>query len=119
MPMTPTRSLRAGASFIRNGVTRFFVNRLPPGQECANGDVDQAALVASPEAIQRSQELDRHVVRQRASVDFGTLKSVNSVLSTLDTLRPLPSARQRIPIALRKQTSRNLGPGERPLTSRF
>jgi hypothetical protein len=68
----PTVGVRTGASFVRDGVTGFVVDRLPPGRQCVENDTDQLALAGYLDALARAQALDRTSVRAAAERDFSS-----------------------------------------------
>jgi hypothetical protein len=68
----PTVGVRTGASFVRDGVTGFVVERLPPGRSCVENEMDQTVLAfyldavaepkictATPSDLQLSRRSDR------------------------------------------------------------
>ncbi|MBX3442980.1 MAG: glycosyltransferase [Planctomyces sp.] len=83
----PTVGVRTGASFVRDGVTGFVVDRLPPGRQCVENDGDQLALGVYLDAITRAQNLDRHAVRAAAEQQFSSDAIVRGVIGALDGLR--------------------------------
>lgn len=83
----PTVGVRTGASFVRDGVTGFVVERLPPGRQCVENDADQLALAVYLDALARSQNLDRHGVRAAAEQRFGNQNIPSAILATLDSSR--------------------------------
>ena len=83
----PTVGVRTGASFVRDGVTGFVVDRLPPGRQCIENDADQLVLKVYLEAVVRAQNLDRHSVRAAAEQQFSSAAIVKSVIASLDKLR--------------------------------
>ena len=85
----PTVGVRTGASFVRDSVTGFVVDRLPPGRQCVENDTDQIALAVYLDALARVQSLDRDAVRAAAEQEFGTEAVVKSVVAALDPFRVL------------------------------
>ncbi len=85
----PTVGVRTGASFVRNGVTGFVVDRLPPGRQCVENDADQLALAVYVDAIARAQALDRTSVRAAAERDFSSDALVERLIAAVDPFRAL------------------------------
>ena len=85
----PTVGVRTGASFVRDGVTGYIVERLPPGQSCVETDGHRASLAAYLDAIRRAQELDRRLIRRHATVDFDSRQIVDAVLHAFEAVRVL------------------------------
>lgn len=83
----PTVGVRTGASFVRTGETGVLVDRLPPGRQCAESDEDVRALAVFMEAIEEAQSMDRHSVRERAARQFDTDRIVESVITSLHSIR--------------------------------
>jgi hypothetical protein len=82
----PTIGVRTGASFVRDGVTGYLVEQLPPGLCSVETDGQRAWLAAYPDAIRQGQELDRRLVRQHATVDFDNRQIVDAVLHALEAV---------------------------------
>ncbi len=85
----PTVGVRTGASFVRDGVTGFVVDRLPPGLQCVANENDAAFLRLYLDAIHQAKSLDRHEVRSHASADFATNSILGELIATLDEKRTL------------------------------
>jgi hypothetical protein len=85
----PTVGVRTGASFVRDGVTGFVVDRLPPGRQCVKNDADQLAMEVYLDAVVRAQNLDRHTVRAASVQKFRSEAIVDGVIAALDLLRAL------------------------------
>lgn len=83
----PTVGVRTGASFVRNGVTGFVVDRLPPGRQCVENDADQLALAVYVDAIARAQALDRQSIRAAAEQEFSQDAIVEEMITALEQLR--------------------------------
>jgi hypothetical protein len=83
----PTVGVRTGASFLRDGVTGYSVDRLPPGSQCVATSDDELALSTFLCALNRAQALDRSGVRDQARFEFGTPQIVESIISALGTAR--------------------------------
>jgi glycosyltransferase involved in cell wall biosynthesis len=83
----PTVGVRTGASFVRNGVTGFVVDRLPPGRQCVENDADQLALALYVDAIARAQALDRQSIRAAAEQEFSQDAIVEEMITALEQLR--------------------------------
>jgi hypothetical protein len=78
----PNVGVRTGASFVRTGETGVVVDRLPPGRQCAESVDELRALAVFIEAIEQAQTLDRHSVRERATVEFDTGTMVDSIITS-------------------------------------
>lgn len=85
----PTVGVRTGASLVRNGVTGFLVERLPPGGQCVDNGHDEAALLAYMDALLQAQSIDRQQVRTRVAEDFQTTSIIDQLVTALDGLRDL------------------------------
>ena len=85
----PTVGVRTGASFVREGVTGYVVERLPPGQQCVENDSDQIALAVYLDALARAQALDRTSVRAAAERDFSSDAIVERLIAAVDPFRAL------------------------------
>jgi len=83
----PTVGVRTGASFVRDGVIGYLVDRLPPGRQCVENEDDEAALGAYLDVLGQAQSLSRSDVRDQASIEFGTASIVEAVISALDEVR--------------------------------
>jgi hypothetical protein len=83
----PTVGVRTGASFVRNGVTGYVVDRLPPGRQCIENHADQLAVAVYLDALARAQALDRQSVRAAAEQDFNTQNILSSTVAALDSSR--------------------------------
>lgn len=83
----PTVGVRTGASFVRDGVTGFVVDRLPPGRQCVETDADQLALTVYLDAVARAQNLDRHAVRCMAANQFHPSTMIDNLVATLEDTR--------------------------------
>jgi hypothetical protein len=87
----PTVGVRTGASFVRDGVTGYLVERLPPGRQRVASDADEACLRWFLEAVHRAWSLDRHDVSSRAANEFATEAIVARLIAALDEQRTLAS----------------------------
>lgn len=85
----PTVGVRTGASFVRDGVTGYVVERLPPGRQCVANDDDKLALAVYLDAVARAQNLDRMSVRAAAERDFSSDALVERLIAALDPFRAL------------------------------
>ena len=71
----PTVGVRTGTSFVRTGETGVVVDRLPPGQQCAETEEGEQALDVFMVSIEQAQSMDRHSVRERAALEFDSTGS--------------------------------------------
>lgn len=85
----PTVGVRTGASFVRDGVTGFLVERLPPGRQCITNEGDEAALETYLNALDRAKSMDRQAVRAAAAGLIATDAIVGSLLAFLEKKRTL------------------------------
>ena len=85
----PTVGVRTGAALVRDGVTGYLVDRLPPGREAVSSDVEENALSAYFEALQQAQSLDRQQVRSEGATEFDTSGTVDRLITILDQARSL------------------------------
>ena len=88
----PTVGVRTGASLVRDGMTGFLVERLPPGVQCSESDADQCALADYVDTVDRAQILDRHEVRIQAATDFRSDAIVDGLIVSLEQQRSLADA---------------------------
>jgi uridine phosphorylase len=79
----PTVGDCTGASRVRHGSTGALVERLPPGRKCVASDADEAALMASLEAVRRVRGMDRKGIRAAAAADFDTEHIIDVLLAAL------------------------------------
>jgi hypothetical protein len=79
--------VRTGASFVRHGETGIFVDRLPPGRQCAESDDDLRALTVFMEAIEKAQAMDRHSVWERAAEQFDADRIVDNIITAVNKVR--------------------------------
>ncbi|MDP1561769.1 MAG: hypothetical protein Q8M16_10255 [Pirellulaceae bacterium] len=86
----PTVGIRTGASFVRDGVTGYVVEQLPPSRQCMANDDDKLSLAVYLDGLARSQNLDRHAVRAAAEPEFSSDAIIEGVIAALDPLRVLP-----------------------------
>ena len=93
----PTVGVRTGASFVRDGVTGYVVERLPPGARCAETEVDRMCLEVYLDAIRRVQEMDCGQIREQAAEAFCTKKIVDGLMDALDTIRQFVRKEQLLP----------------------
>lgn len=84
----PAVGVRTGAPFIRDGVTGFFVDRLPPGAMCAADAQDNDDLQSYVACLRRVSDSDRYSVRVVASDHFSARRIVDQVVAELDSIRP-------------------------------
>jgi hypothetical protein len=99
----PTVGVRTGASLVQPEKTGLWVDRLPPGRECASSDEDETALAAYLDAIHDAQSFDRADVCSRASEQFATGRIVDLLLDELEQLRGVAVGRRRFSTARNKQ----------------
>ena len=85
----PSVGVRTGAAFVRTGETGVVVDRLPPGQQCAETDEDVRMLAVFMEAIEQAQAMSRESVRQQAAEEFDSRRIVATVIATLANIRTL------------------------------
>jgi hypothetical protein len=85
----PTVGVRTGASFVRDGVTGYVVERLPPGRQCVANDDDKLALAVYLDAVARAQNLGRRSVRAAAERDFSSDAIVERLIAAVDPFRAL------------------------------
>jgi hypothetical protein len=85
----PTIGVRTGAAFVRDDVTGFVVDRLPPGRQCVENDSDQIALAVYLDALARAQALDRTSVRAATERDFRSNAIVERSIAAVDPFRTL------------------------------
>lgn len=99
----PTVGVPTGASFVRDGITGVVVDRLPPGRACVESDDDEACLAAFMDAVEKAAAMDRNQVRAAAVMEFDAARIVDSVITQLDGLRNIESARlpNRTPLVVR------------------
>jgi hypothetical protein len=83
----PTVGVRKGVSFVRDGVTGYVVERLPPGRECVANDADETALAVYLEAIGWAQGMNRAAVREAASDEFDAERIWALIVANLDAMR--------------------------------
>jgi hypothetical protein len=60
------------------------VDRLPPGQQCAETDDDERDLAVFIEAFEQAQSTDRQCVRERAAEEFDTDRIVDSIITAVN-----------------------------------
>jgi hypothetical protein len=87
----PTVGVRTGASFVRDGVTGYVVERLPPGRECVETEDQLVQLGLYLDAVRQAQSLSRIEVRNAAASSFATDLVVDRLLAVLDKQRTLVS----------------------------
>jgi hypothetical protein len=85
----PAVGVRTGASFIQEGATGFWVERLPPGANAVRSDKDVANLADLIERLSKAIDLDRAEIREIAAVQFSTKILMNQVTSYLDAQRSI------------------------------
>jgi hypothetical protein len=83
----PAVGVRTGASFIQEGATGFWVERLPPGERAISSDSDAAFLSTYLGKLSQAMELNRQNVCQCAMQTFSTDRIVSAILNNLDALR--------------------------------
>jgi hypothetical protein len=88
----PTVGVRTGASLVRDGMTGFLVERLPPGVQCSESDADQCALADYVDTVDRAQILDRHEVRFQAATESRADAIVDGLIVSLEQQRSLADA---------------------------
>jgi glycosyltransferase involved in cell wall biosynthesis len=80
----PTVGVRTGASFVRDGVTGYVVDRLPPDGQCIVNDDDAECLHSYLESINQAAMLDRQGLCLQAKADFAISSVVDRLIATLD-----------------------------------
>ena len=83
----PTVGVRTGASFVRAGVTGFWVEKLPPGGRAISSQQDADLLMAYVDRIAQAMEINRHQVREYAVQEFSTDRSTSAIVGTLEEFR--------------------------------
>jgi len=83
----PAVGVRTGAPMLEDGVTGYWVDRLPPGQACVTSEAEQECLNQFMETIARAQELNRHDVRNFAVERFDTERTIDRVVAALENAR--------------------------------
>lgn len=68
---------------MKNGVTGYVVERLPPGRKWMVNDDDEACLCLYLDAIHQAESLERQDVRSHAAADFATGSIVDGLITTL------------------------------------
>jgi glycosyltransferase involved in cell wall biosynthesis len=85
----PTVGVRTGASFVRAGVTGFWVERLPPGGRATSSEQDALLLTAYVDRIAQAMELNRYQVREYAVQEYSTDRITSAIVAKLDELRAI------------------------------
>lgn len=83
----PTVGVRIGASFVRAGVTGFWVEKLPPGGRAISSQQDADLLMAYVDRIAQAMEINRHQVREYAVQEFSTDRITSKIVGTLEEFR--------------------------------
>lgn len=78
------RPSACGPAHLSYGMASIVEDRLPPGCQGAESDVDVRALSVFMEAFEHAQALDRHSVRERAAEEFDSDRIVGSLLDSLN-----------------------------------
>ncbi|MFM8402508.1 MAG: hypothetical protein ACKOAH_32185 [Pirellula sp.] len=79
--------MRTGASFVRDGVTGFWVDKLPPGGRVIFSQQDADLLAAYVDRIAQAMEINRHQVREYAVQEFSTDRITSKIVGTLEEFR--------------------------------
>ncbi len=85
----PTVGVRTGASFVRDGVTGFWVEKLPPGGRAISSQQDAVLLAAYVDQIGQAMEISRHQVREYAVQEYSTDRITSAIVAKLDELRAI------------------------------
>lgn len=85
----PTVGVPTGAAFVRDGVTGYWIEKLPPGGRAVSSEQDAALLASYLERIAQAMEISRHQVREHAVQDFSTDRIVSASVGKLDELRAI------------------------------
>lgn len=85
----PTVGVRTGASFVRDGITGFWVERLPPGGRAISSEQDARLLTAYVDRIAQAMEISRHQVREYAVQEYSTDRITSTIFAKLDELRAI------------------------------
>lgn len=83
----PTVGVRTGASIVRDGITGFWVEKLPPGGQYVSNEEEMQMLRVYIDLIAQAQSLDRADVRNRAIEQFHRDGIVTQILNCLGGLR--------------------------------
>ncbi|MFM8214525.1 MAG: glycosyltransferase [Pirellula sp.] len=83
----PTVGVRIGASFVRAGVTGFWVEKLPPGGRAISSQQDADLLMAYVDRIAQAMEINRHQVREYAVQEFSTDRITSKIVGALEEFR--------------------------------
>lgn len=86
----PTVGVRTGAAFVRDGITGFWVEKLPPGGRAISSQQDAVLLETYVDRIAQAMEISRHQVREYAVHEFSTDRIVSAIVDKLDELRTHP-----------------------------
>lgn len=85
----PTVGVRTGASFVRDGVTGFWVEKLPPGGRAISSQQDAVILTGYVDRFAQAMEINRHQVREYAVQEFSTDRITIAIVAKLDELRAI------------------------------
>ena len=83
----PAVGVRTGAPFIEDGVTGFFVDRLPPGRECVTNECDEKFLSAFLDEISHAAALSAPAVRNRTVATFCDAHITDALLSSVRAVK--------------------------------
>lgn len=83
----PTVGVRTGAAFVRDGITGFWVEKLPPGRKFISNDEERLLLKVYIDLIAQAQALVRSDVRNRAIEQFHSDGIVTELINCLSGLR--------------------------------
>jgi glycosyltransferase involved in cell wall biosynthesis len=83
----PAVGVRTGASFITDGATGFYVDRLPPAPTFASRDDDRDCLSRYLQTLGLAMTLNREAVSQFSRAQFDTSVIVDRLLTIFDDLR--------------------------------
>ncbi|MFM7974312.1 MAG: hypothetical protein ACKO8U_04505, partial [Pirellula sp.] len=76
----PTVGVRIGASFVRAGVTGFWVEKLPPGGRAISSQQDAVILTGYVDRFAQAMEINRHQVREYAVQEFSTDRITSKIV---------------------------------------
>lgn len=85
----PTVGVRTGAAFVRDGITGFWVERLPPGGRAISSQQDAVLLTAYVHRIAQAMEISRHQVREYAVQEYSSDRITSAIVAKLDELRAI------------------------------
>ncbi len=89
----PAVGVRTGAPFIQDGVTGFWVEKLPPGARAMSSVQDAPLLAVYLERISQAMEISRHQVHEYAVQEYSADRIAVGLLGELNELRLVVSPR--------------------------